>query len=212
MNTKNRAKRLLLRAPTRALIAVIGLAPIAALAGMINFGADTIGSASWGGSCGSFCNVLDLNGTSTLSGLDSYFGSSGTPAFTFSAQLNLTGYGLGAIGVGGPPSGGWLLQDQSGDSLFGSVTGWFGGTRSGAIGGLYYDVTGGSGIFNDARGQGGSLAYYQPSGNYSEDGDFLVSTSQPVHVPEPGTLSLFAAAMAALAWSARRRRATMPAV
>lgn len=207
MNTNNNALRMLRRAPTRALIVAIGLAPIAALAGTINFAADTIGSASWGGSCGSNCAVLDLSGTSKLSGLDSYFGPSGTPAFTFSAQLDLTGFGLGAVGIGGPPSGGWSLWDGSGDSLFGSVTGWFAPTGTNtAMAGFYYDVTGGSGLFNAASGAGGSLAFYQSSGKYSEDGDFLVSTSRPVHVPEPGTLSLFAAAFAALGWSVRRRR------
>lgn len=208
MNAKNNAQRMLRLAPTRAIIAAIGLTPLAALAGTINFAADTMGSASLGGSCGFACDVLNLNGTSTLSGLDGYFGSSGTPAFTFSARLDLTGFGLGAVGVGGPPSGGWLLQDGSGDSLFGSVTGWFAPTsKSSAMAGLYYDVTGGSGIFNDASGAGGSLAFYHSSGSYFEDGDFLVSTSRAVHVPEPGTLGLFAAAFAALGWSVRRRRA-----
>lgn len=203
MNAKNNAKRVFRLVPARVLIAAIGLTPFAALAGTINFGADTIGSASWGGSCGASCRIVDLFGTSTLSGL----GSSDDTAFTFSAKLDLTGFGLGALGRGDSPTGGWLLQDGSGDSLFGSVTGWFAPTsRNTAMAGLYYDVKGGSGIFNDASGAGGSLAFYRSSGNYTEDGDFLVSTSQPVHVPEPGPLSLFAAALAVLTWSVRRRR------
>jgi PEP-CTERM motif len=214
VKTKNNAQRLSLRAATRALIAAIGLAPFAALAGTINFGLTTTnGSSSWGGSCGYSCSILEMNGSSTLSGLNGYFGPSDTPAFTFSAQVDVSDSGPLFGGILTPPAGSWSLNDGSGDSLFGSLTSWFSNPGSDSVAGFYYDVTGGTGVFNDVSGLGGSVVTFSSyRGGYSQKGAFLVDASNPVHVPEPGTLSLFGAALAALTWSVRRRRTAVRAL
>lgn len=219
MKMKNDAQRLFRRAPMSAVIAAIGLAPVAALALPATFSLNTNGSSSWGGTCGFSCSILELNGSATLSGLNGYFGTSSTPAFTYSAQVDVLDGGplFGGIGKDSPPAGDWTLSDGSGDTLFGSVTGYFSAPGRGSVTGLYYDVTGGTGVFNDVSGIGGSVVTFSSfPGRYSQKGDFLVGGGGgrgPVHVPEPGTLGLFAAALGALAWSVRRRRRTsIPAV
>lgn len=173
----------------------LSLVSIAASAGVIGVGFGTYGTGTWGGSCGASCTQLNLAGNTSLSGLDGYLGSSGTPAFTFSAQLQVTP---------GTPTGGWQLLDGSGDGLYGSLT----ASNVVGLGGLSFDVTGGTGLFGDvSSGSGGALALFGPNGQFADAGVLLLNASatQPT-VPEPGSLALFAAALGVLAWGTRRRR------
>jgi PEP-CTERM motif len=186
----------------------LSLASLAATAGVVDLGFTTSGSAVWGAGCGSSCTDLSLTGTTAVSGLNSYFGASGTPAFTFSAQLNITqGWG-GASATGMAPSGGWQLTDGSGDSLYGSLDGGLtGSSRSTSLAWFYFGVTGGTGTFSNASGGvGGSLGNLSSDGFFYESGRLLVDSPAPQSAPEPGTWALFAAALAAVGWTACRRR------
>ena len=191
----------------------LSLASLAASAGIIGVGFETIGSATWGASCGVSCTDLSLAGTASVSGLDKYFGTSGTPDFTFSALLNVTSGWAGSWAVGQAPTGGWRLQDGSGDSLYGWVNGWLSGTPADLAGvGLFdYGVTGGTGLFDKTSGSGGSLAGFYSNGSFGNAGALLVDTSSvpTATVPEPPALGLFALGLAAIGWSLRRRRFTL---
>jgi PEP-CTERM motif len=184
---------------------------VAASAGMIGVGFDTTGSANWGPSCGTSCTELNLAGTTTVSGLNGYFGSA-APNLSFSALLDVTPDSFGSSAVGTAPTGGWQLQDGSGDSLYGWVNGWLSGTpgNSAGVGLLDFGITGGTGLFGDVSGSGGALADFSWNGSFNDAGLLLLdSSSAPAsNVPEPGTLALFAAALAALGWTFARRRTT----
>lgn len=191
----------------------LSLASFAAPAGTISVGFTTTGSDTWGGSCGASCADLTLTGTTSLSGLGAYFGPSGTPDFTFSAQLDATADWFGSSLSGAAPAGGWQLADGSGDSLYGSMSGSMTGSPGDAAGwgALDFDVAGGTGLFDDASGSGGALALFDSHGGFGDAGILFLDPPSPASVPEPGTLALFAAALAALGWTARRRRATVSA-
>lgn len=197
-------------------IAVIplSLASVAASAGIIGVGFTTIGSGTSAGSCGASCTSLELTGTTNLSGLNGYFGSSGTPEFTFSAQLAVTPDGFGSLATGVAPSGGWQLWDTAGDRLYGSVTGLLTGSPSDPAGllALDFDITGGSGLFDNVSGFGSAIGGLSSSDAFGEAGLMLMTSPAAANsVPEPGTLALFAAALAGLAWTARRRRFALDA-
>lgn len=188
----------------------LSMISVAAWAGIIPVGFDTTGSATWGPSCGTSCTELNLAGTTTVSGLNGYFGGSAAPDFSFSALLDVTPGLVGSSAVGAAPTGGWQLQDASGDSLFGSVKGLLPGTPgdSAGVGLLGFDITGGTGLFDNISGSGGALADFSWTGSFNDAGLLLVdSSSAPTsNVPEPSTLALFAAALAALGWTFGRRR------
>lgn len=173
----------------------LSLFSMVASAGVIGVGFGTLGTDTWGGSCGASCTQLNLAGNTAISGLDGYFGPSGTPAFDFSAQLQVTP---------GNPMGGWQLLDGSGDSLYGSLT----ASNVVGLGALSFDVTGGTGLFGDvSSGSGGAFALFGPNGQFADAGVlFLNASSSSATVLEPGSLALLAAALAALAWVTRRRR------
>lgn len=186
----------------------LSVASVAASAGIIGVGFETTGSATWGPSCGTSCTDLSLTGTTSVSGLDHYFGASGTPDFTFSALLNVTPGWAGSSAVGESPTGGWWLQDASGDSLYGWVDGWLSGTPGDLAGvGLFdFGVTGGTGLFGGTSGSGGALAGFYSDGDFGDAGVLLVYADPTTTVPEPSALVLFAFGLAALGWSVRRRR------
>jgi PEP-CTERM motif len=171
------------------------LVSLAASAGVIGVGFGTYGTDTWDGSCGASCTQLNLAGDTSLSGLSGYFGPSGIPAFSFSAQLQV---------APGAPTGGWQLLDGSGDGLYGSLT----ASNIAGLGSLSFDITGGTGLFGGvSSGSGGALALFGPNGQFADAGVLFLdaSPSQP-NVPEPSALALFAAALSALAWGLRRRR------
>lgn len=182
---------------------------VAASAGIIDVGFDTAGSATWGASCGTSCTDLTLTGTTSVSGLDGYFGGSATPNFSFSALLNVTPGWIGSSAVGNAPTGGWRLQDTLGDSLYGSVDGWLSGMPGDLAGVGIFDfaVSGGTGLFGGASGSGGALSDFSWSGNFRDAGGLLVhAPSVPTTtVPEPGTLVLFGFGLAGLGWSLQKR-------
>jgi hypothetical protein len=201
-----------------AAIVPLSLASVVASAGIIGVGFSTTGAATPAGSCGHSCSALQLTGTSSLSGLDSYFGSSGTPDFAFSALLDVTSGLLGSSAAGAPPNGGWQLQDGSGDSLYGSLTGWMSGSSSNPAGSmlLSFGVTGGTGLFGGTSGSGAGLGSISWNGSFGDAGLLLIGSPtgtgpSTASVPEPGTLALFAAALAAFGWTASRRRLTLKA-
>jgi len=160
-------------------------APLAASADVISFDFTTFGNASLT-SAG-----VQLNGTTSTTGLESYFGGT-SPTFSFSGLLNQ--FGMGSA-LGYPPDAGWKMSDGAGDSLFGS----FGATVLGSVEGFFYTVTGGTGAFYGAYGNGGSLASFWGN-EYGEQGAMVVA------VPEPGMISLFVAGLLALGWAVRRQR------
>ena len=184
----------------------LSLASVAASAGVIGLGFDTTGSAAWGKSCGPSCTDLNLKGTTTVSGLE-YFGPSSN--FSFSALLDVTSNRLGDLS----PTGTWQLQDGSGDTIYGSVdgslSGWAG--HLSGWGTLDFSITGGTGLFDNISGSGGSMADFSANGGFSDSGLVWIGSpsSPPSTVSEPGTLGLFVVALGALAWSTRRRRATL---
>lgn len=204
-NSNNWRRRL----KVSAAVLPLSLVSLAASAGIIGVGFDTTGSATWGPSCGASCTDLNLTGTTTVSGLDKYFGGSGTPDFSFSALLNVTPDVIGSSASGASP-GGWQLKDGSGDTLYGWANGWLSGTPGNQAGWALLDfgITGGTGLFANVSGSGGALGDFSANGGFSDAGLMWVnSPSDPGNsVPEPGTLSLFVIALGALAWSARRRR------
>jgi hypothetical protein len=185
------------------------LVSVAASAGIIGVGFETTGSATRGASCGPSCTELGLTGATSVSGLDSYFGASGTPDFTFSALLNVTpGWWAGSSAVGKAPTGGWRLWDGSGDSLYGSVDGWLSGTPADLAGAGLFDfgVTGGTGLLAGITGSGGALAGFSRDGDFRDAGMLLIRSDPTVSVPEPSTLALLAFGLAALGWSVRKRQ------
>ena len=181
----------------------------AASAGIIGVGFAVTGADTWGGRCGAACIYLDLSWTTRLCGLDRHFVASAPPAFTFSARLQATPAWLGSSLVGTAPGGGWQLEDGSGDSLYGSLSGWLTGTPGSpaGLGGFHFDVTGGTGLFAGvSSGSGSALSLFGPGGDFGDAGVLLLDPASPrARVPEPGMLALFAAALAALSWAGRRR-------
>lgn len=186
---------------------------VAASAGIIGVGFDTTGSASWGPSCGTSCTELNLTGTTTVSGLNSYFGGSAAPNLSFSALLDVTPDSIRSSAVGTAPTGGWQLQDGSGDTVYGWVNGWLSGKPGNLAGVGLFDlgITGGTGLFANVSGSGGAFADFSWNGDFNDAGLLLVgSSSAPTgSVPEPGTLALFAASLAALGWTFGRRRTAL---
>lgn len=190
----------------------LALISAAASADVISVGFSTTGTYNFVGSCGASCVTVGLTGTTSLTGLDSYFGPSGTPDFLFTALLDATPVGPG-IAASTPPTGGWQLQDSAGDSLFGSLNGFLAIGGGGAAGPLEFDVTGGTGLFdNISKGSGSSWAGADTNG-FADEGILSLDTaSGPSTVPEPGALLLAAAALAALGcWSAGKRRRALTA-
>ena len=169
---------------------VLCCAPLAASADIISFDFSSTGSGAW------TPDGLQLTGTTTTTGLNSYF-TSLPSTFSFSALLNQYVGGASGFGMGQQPSGGWSLSDGAGDSLFGS----FATILSGGTGAFFYTVTGGTGALSAALGEGGSLVNFAPfPGSYSEGGAFVLA------VPEPGVISLLCFGLIAVAWSVRRQR------
>lgn len=183
----------------------LSLISVAASAGIMDLGFTANGSSTWGGSCGPSCTDLKLTGTTSLWGLAGHSGPAAP--FTFSALLDVTPDHFGSAATGTPPSGGWVMQDSSGDSLHGSISGWLSSSGGAAGWGvLDFSITGGSGLFDDVSGSGGSLLGFSSNGQFSDAGLLRVnSPTAPASVPEPSGLTLFAAALAALGWAAGRR-------
>ncbi len=195
-----------------AAVGVLGLAPLAASASILNFDFSTVGSGTLGASCGASCTQLNLSGTTEITGLDSYFGGS-TPTFQFTGLLDFTEQGpwFGGFGAGAGPTGGWQLSDGIGDSLSGFFLGFLSGTPSDPVrlGSFFYGVSGGTGLFGSAWGSssgphsslfGGSFTQFSPyPGQYTDSGSFSVE------VPEPGVITLFLAGLAALGWTMRKQ-------
>ncbi|MGH8227320.1 MAG: PEP-CTERM sorting domain-containing protein [Steroidobacteraceae bacterium] len=209
-NTKYWRRRLAVSA------AVFPLALMSAIAAadVISVGFGTAGTYSLVGSCGTNCETVSLTGTSILTGLDSYFGSSGKPAFTFTALLDAAPAVRGIAASGMAPTEGWKLEDSAGDSLFGSLNGFLAFTLGGAAGRVNFDVTDGTGLFdNVSSGSGSAWAGFNQDGWWGDLGDLSLDPGTATStVPEPGTLLLFAAALAALGcWSASKRHGALAA-
>ncbi len=185
-----------------AAILPLSLASLAASAGIIDVGFTTTGTGTWGPSCGMSCTDLTLSGNTVTNGLDGYFGKSGAPDFSFSGLLNVYG--------GLAPTGNWQLQDGSGDSLYGSTAGLLGGGPGGISLLLGFDITGGTGLFQDVTGVGGwSFGGVSWNGAFGNSGVLVVDGSPSTAVTEPGALLLLVFGLAGLGWTLRRRRVTL---
>jgi hypothetical protein len=104
----------------------------------------------------------------------------------------------------GTASGVWSFDDSaSGNSLSGTFTAVIGSDSTGTIS---YLVTDGEGMFAGATGTGTSTATLTDASggfaDFSEAGTFNVTP-----VPEPSTMALMLAGLAAVGYSARRRKA-----
>jgi hypothetical protein len=105
----------------------------------------------------------------------------------------------------GTASGVWSFGDVvSGNSLSGTFTALIASNSTGTIS---YTVTDGEGMFSGATGTGSSTATLTDAfggfADFSEAGTFTVTTP----VPEPSAAALMLAGLAAVGYSARRRKA-----
>jgi hypothetical protein len=105
----------------------------------------------------------------------------------------------------GTASGTWSFDDTAtGNSLSGTFTALIASNSTGTI---TYTVTDGDGLFAGATGTGTSTATLSDAfdgfADFSEAGTFTVTTP----VPEPSTTALMLAGLAAVGYSARRRKA-----
>jgi hypothetical protein len=204
------AKRMKL-ASLAAAVGVLSLASMSASAAVINFNFESVGTVDVNG-CGTNCYELRTAGIATEDG-----GIVGNNSWNFngvmrfSSVTDTTGQGVS-----------WYFDDRdstngSNNDLWGTFTGnmvdWFSLSPrhdlATGLGILTYTITGGSGLFSGAWGNGESGIGYA-LGYYLEEGRMTAYT--PTNVPEPGTTTLLAAALGmfgVVAWRRRRSQSQL---
>lgn len=177
-----------------ALLGLLSLASGTASATPIEFTFHKEGTVD-ASSCGWFCSTITTSGDLTIGDLV-------LNGFEGTMQVG------GALLYGVDDSSTWSFFDTSGlNTLSGIVTGWLAGSLIDPylLGGgeLYYEITGGTGLFAGATG-GGQSGFHFVGDDYFEDGKLNIDT--PASVPEPGLTTLLLAGLGMVGFMAYRRR------
>jgi MYXO-CTERM domain-containing protein len=187
------------------LVAAVGmscLAPAIASASVINFDFASAGTLQQG-SCGLGCYEIGTSGTA----YDFTNDVPGTTTWTFTGSMRFLGIpGTGITDPTSPTS--WSFVDDSGNN---DLSGTFFWALVGGKGVSNYDITGGSGLFAGATGNGSSVIsitkWYSGLPELLEVGTMHVTTpSDTTSVPEPSVTGLAAVGLAMVGFAAFRRR------
>jgi hypothetical protein len=186
------------------LVAAVGtlcLAPAIASASTINFGFETNGTLSKT-DCGISlpCYEIQTTGTATE--------TTGTSSWTLSGQMTFYGDVLPWNSeVTGAGPGSWSFMDVAGgNNLTGSVV-W---ALANGTGNAFYDITGGTGLFAGALGDGISIIsiskWYSELPVFSEVQGQMHVITPSTKVPEPSPTGLVAVGLAMMGFAVYRRR------